>query len=625
MKRLLVVSLISLVLISSSAQNSHAVKDSWIAVRSKNFFLVGNTSEKEIRQVALKLEQFREAFSQLFPKMRFASPVPTTVVVFKSASSYRPFRPGPTTSGYFQAGPDVNYIALTTELRGEHDAFDVIFHEYTHLLVDNTIDDAPAWFNEGLAEYYSTFSISNDQKIELGNPITSHIVALRQNNLLPLRTLFTVDHKSPYYNESNKKSIFYAQSWALMHYLVLNKNAQRTAQAAKFIQLTNGKVPLEQAFTQAFQMSFEDMENDLRQYVRQDRFRVMQARFERKLETDNTLETLPLTEAEAQAYLGDLLAHSNKKEAESYLQKALELDPNLALAHTSLGMLRFREGNIEEARKSLERAVSFNSQNYLAHYYYAYTLSRTTPEDQISASGYSSDLIAKMREHLRKAIALRPDFSEPYNLMAFVSLLAGNEIDESLEALKGQLRIHPGRNDFKYMLAQLYARKDDYKTARDLLEQVLKTSNDDELSHRAQSLSRQLADMEERMQRFKNADSAFADELDVRDESSLLRLVLRQPATDESRQQGRLVLIECAPKGIVFVVKTEKGLLRLTAATFKNAQFKTYNRDVQGYLTCGPRRAEEPVVVCYSATQHQQSDGILRSIEFVPDGFLLKP
>ncbi|MDQ3821096.1 MAG: hypothetical protein M3362_25905, partial [Acidobacteriota bacterium] len=63
-----------------------SAKDTWTSVRSQNFFLVGNASEKEIRQVATRLEQFRDVFKRLFSKINFTSPVPTTVIVFKSQS-----------------------------------------------------------------------------------------------------------------------------------------------------------------------------------------------------------------------------------------------------------------------------------------------------------------------------------------------------------------------------------------------------------------------------------------------------------------------------------------------------------------------------------------------------------
>ena len=231
-------------------------KDNWVTVHSKNFLLVGNANEKQIRQVAVRLEQFREVFAQLFPKAVHSTPVPTTVVVFKSDDSYRPFKPKPNVAGYFQSGEDVNYITLTAEVRGEQDPFDVIFHEYTHLLINNTTPNVPLWFNEGLAEYYSTFSIADDIKVTLGSPISSHVFLLRENKMLPLRTLFQVDEKSPYYNERDKQSIFYAESWALMHYLILGKDGQRVAQMGNFLKLTAANTPLEQAFQQSFAHQF---------------------------------------------------------------------------------------------------------------------------------------------------------------------------------------------------------------------------------------------------------------------------------------------------------------------------------------------------------------------------------
>jgi len=200
------------------AGNPVVAKDTWVSVRSRNFLLVGNAAEKDIRNVAIRLEQFREVYSRLFPAAKLDSAVPTTVVVFKSDKSFKPFKPGTNLAGFFQAGQDVNYIALTTETSGAQDPFQVIFHEYTHLLVQNTVGDAPSWFNEGLAEYYSTFTMADDQKVELGRPIANHVFRLRDSKMLPLKTLFQVDQLSPYYNERDKQTIFYAQSWALVHY-----------------------------------------------------------------------------------------------------------------------------------------------------------------------------------------------------------------------------------------------------------------------------------------------------------------------------------------------------------------------------------------------------------------------
>jgi hypothetical protein len=58
-----------------AAQTSVSAKDNWVSVRSKNFFLIGNASEKEIRQVGTRLEQFRGLLATVYPnEIQFACP-----------------------------------------------------------------------------------------------------------------------------------------------------------------------------------------------------------------------------------------------------------------------------------------------------------------------------------------------------------------------------------------------------------------------------------------------------------------------------------------------------------------------------------------------------------------------
>jgi tetratricopeptide (TPR) repeat protein len=615
-----------------------AAKDTWLSVRTRHFFIVGNGTEKDVRQVAVKLEQFREVFIRLFPTMKFSTPVPTTVVAFKSDSSYAPFKLRENNAGYFQPGPDVNYIALTTEAKGQEDPFSIIFHEYTHLLVENTFDSAPVWFNEGLAEYYSSFSITDDQKVVVGKPISSHVFLLREKRMLPLRTLFEVDYKSPHYNETNKQGIFYAQSWALMHYLVLGRPG-KAEQLGKFMELLSRKVPVEEAFQQVFEVPFETMERDLRNYVRQDRYTVVRGNFAKRIELDTPFEVAQLSEAEVQAYLGDLLIHSNRQNAYAYLERALQLDPNLAMAHASLGMAYFREGKTKEAHASLERAVAANSQNYLAQYYYAYTLSRSGPNEGPTFAGYAPETAAKIREHLQKAIALRPDFSESYNLLAFVSLVTDQNVDEAIAAVKKVLKSSPGRYEFIYMLGQLYLHEGDYKAAREMLEQVTKSNADEQVRQHSQSLLTQLNGAEQQQAEYEAAKRSQNSDPQVttyngsslrtaqNDPSHFLREALRKPAAAETQLQGKLVKIDCEPKGLVFVVQTAAGLLKLRTAGFDDITLTTYDPKMNGEISCGPRKPENPVVVCFLPNKDKRLkiDGTLKSIEFVPEDFKLKP
>ncbi|MCA1556919.1 MAG: hypothetical protein LC731_00065 [Acidobacteria bacterium] len=116
------------------SQAQEARKDVWTSVRSQNFLLVGDASEKEIRQVGARLEQFREALTHFFalsPSVQ--SNVPTTVIVFRSEESYRPFKPlyegtPANVAGYFQGGTDLNYITITIDGNTAR-PFGTIFHE----------------------------------------------------------------------------------------------------------------------------------------------------------------------------------------------------------------------------------------------------------------------------------------------------------------------------------------------------------------------------------------------------------------------------------------------------------------------------------------------------------------
>src|SRR5207253_1042881 len=315
-----------------------------------------------------------------------------------------------------------------------------------------------------------------------------HLETLRSGKLYPLRQLFAVDSYSPEYNEGSKRGMFYAESWALVHYLILGNGGQRTPQLGKFIQLSSANMTVDEAVKQAFQMDVEGLQKELKSYIEGHTFRMQIATFERKLEFENEMSSNPLTEAEAQGYLGDLLLHTNQlKDAEPRLQQALQLDPKLAMAQASLGIVKMRQGQFSEAKKNLQEAVSGSSNNYLAHYYYAYVISRESMDSANMVRSYSPEDAATMRAELKKAIELKPDFPESYSLLAFVNVVTGEELDESIELLKRALMLSPGRQDISLHLAQIYFRQQKFDLAQQTLE-PLHNAKDRRLQQQADML-----------------------------------------------------------------------------------------------------------------------------------------
>ncbi|HEX8286119.1 MAG TPA: tetratricopeptide repeat protein [Pyrinomonadaceae bacterium] len=649
------------------AAQAASAKDTWTGVRSQNFYLVGNASEKDIRQVATRLEQFRDVFKRLFAQVNFNSPVPTTVIVFKNDAAYKPFKPvadGKTVelAGYFQPGEDVNYITLTTE-RGSDNPYSTIYHEYVHLLVNNSLGktSVPAWFNEGLAEYYSTFAIEDDRKAHLGKFVEYHLYRLREQRLIPLSQLFAVDHYSLERNRHDVRSLFYAESWALVHYLILGNEGRRLPQLGQFLALSRQGVPTEEAFNRAFQTDTAGMEKELQKYIQGHTFQSKVATFEQKLEFDSQMTAAPLTEGEAEGYLGDLLLHINRPEdASARLERALRLDPSLTMARASLGMTRLRQKRFGEAKEELRKAVASGAQNYLAHYYYAYALSREgTREDGYRHGGYAPEVAKEMRESLRKAISLRPDFPESYHLLGWINLVMGEELEVSAALLRRALTMAPGNEHYALVLAQIYLRQEKFDQARQTVEPLTRDGTEPSLRSTAQAVMASIKNYEEQVKQYRARREEYerggagggeprlqvregAKEIDPRDTAAdppekvarsqdeamaeALNEALRKPAAGETRLRAVLTRIECGPKGLVFVFRAGERTLRLTSAGFNGLHIVAYTTEAGAELSCGARKTEAHAVVTYRAPSDARSktDGALVALEFVPANFQLK-
>ncbi|HEX8843039.1 MAG TPA: tetratricopeptide repeat protein [Pyrinomonadaceae bacterium] len=605
--------------------------EQWTSVQSKNFLLVGNAGEREIRKVAARLEQFREAFMHLLPVEHFDSTVPMTVMVFRTDDAYRPFEPlyqgrPAGVAGFFLSSQEVDYITLSVDSKHVRSPYALAFHEYVHLLVRNSFRNAPVWFNEGLAEYYSTFEIADGKRVTLGKPIQSRVRILRQRELLPLETLFKVDGASEHYNEQAKREIFYAESWALVHYLL---SGPRRVQLSNYLDLLGKGSSIEDAFRQAFQTSFAEMENELRQYIRLNRYGQQTITFDKRLEFDELMRSSQLTEAEAQFYLGDLLLHTNRlEEADRYLQKAVELDSKLAAAHASLGMLRMRQNLFEEAKRHLKLASEAESSNYLVHYYYAYVLSREGAGSDNSVDGYyNNEKVTTMRAELKRTIELAPRFAEAYRLLAFINLVREEQLEESIKLLQKALELSPRRQEFALLLAQVHTRREEFNAAREILKALIQNSIDPQIHKQAETLLNSVAAREEYLARVKalNAEAAKEESpppggiqpCDAPQPGPLLKKL----RFEGEQVCGLLIQVDCDEKGVMLFVEVGGRTLKLHSDRLNRIRFVTYTADVKGHVNCGLQLPANPVLVTYRPAKKgagAQVDGEVIAVEFVP-------
>ncbi len=630
----------------SVSLTSVAAKDEWLKVRTKNFQLIGNASEKDIRGTAAKLEQLREVFRQFFAEVNFNSPVPVNVVI-KSDKSLLDFRllsengkKNDSAAGYFQNDDAVNYLTVSAE--GEEPfKYRALFHEYIHFLVNENFgrSDVQPWFSEGLAEYFETFQIENDQKVTLGSLNDDYLTTLQQNKLIPFEAFFDTDYYSLQKQDNHGEGLFYAQSWALMHYLMHGDNAARRPQINKFTLLVLKGRKQKDAFAEAFQTDYQTMERELRKYIGQKSFHASyHTNLKNKLAFEGEMQSAPVSEAEAKIVLGELLYQANRlAEAGALLEEALKLEGNSSQVNSSLGLLKLKQGKFDEAVKYMEKAVALDDKNYLAHYRYAYVLSRQGMTDYGFVSNYTAAQAARIRESLDRAINLNPSFPESYNLYAFVNHVRNEAIDRGIEYIERALKFAPGNQRYQMRDAELSKLKEDFGKARRIARRIYETAPDDRLRVYAKNTIYTIDVYKSQLESLRNQRRKrlhdVTDQPLTEEESARLNWLamleginsnLRRLKTGEKRVLGYLTKIECAANEIEYSIKIDNQTLKLSSETFDTLMLISYREDeFGGQIGCGMHKREALAVVGYRPTEktNTKSAGEILSIEFVPKNF----
>jgi tetratricopeptide (TPR) repeat protein len=293
-----------------------------------------------------------------------------------------------------------------------------------------------------LADFYGDTEI-HEKTVSLGMPSRDLIVLLQKNNdLFPLDVLFALDHSSPYYNERNRDTIFYAESWALVHYLELGDKGAHRAAFQNYLSMLAQGVSENEAVKALGDPT--ELLLDLQRYIRKMPLPADEEPPPAKL-SSNEFHVRALSAAEVDAYCGGFLAlHNQFEEAEPLLKEAVQLDPKLALAQRNLALLQYFQQQDKDGLVSANAAVALDPQDATARYLRA---------DMAFEGGTRDD--PQIEADLRQALAMSPDFAAADALLA-VYLVAGNEkLDEALELGQKAVALEPEDSGFQLALAQV--------------------------------------------------------------------------------------------------------------------------------------------------------------------------
>jgi TonB family protein len=427
-----------------------ARRDAWVEVRSPNFIVVSNAGEPAARRTALQFEEIRAVFRQsLLIAGTHPTPVVTVLAVANEASMRKLLpeywvkdhaHPSGLYAGY------VNLFFAAVELDAHvASPFQTLYHEYFHTITVPYFPDLPVWLSEGLAEFYGHTEI-DERHVRMGQSDPELLAQLRDRTPIPLSVLFAVNTSSPYYNEADKTSLFYAESWALTHYLMLGDRTTHAAMLKAYLEnLDHGIKP-----DQAARLAFGDLKKlqfDLQAYIHNaglPYLKVPSAKID-----EGELKVRLISEAEACAYRGGFAAvRGQAAVATAALQEALRLDSKIALAYQYLGVTQFLTGQREQALESTSKAITIDPGSSFTHYFRAF----------VNTSSFGMMLNdPRVEGDLRKAIELTPDFVPPYGLLAEYLAAENRNLQEALALAEKAVTFEPGSSEYQLALARVLA------------------------------------------------------------------------------------------------------------------------------------------------------------------------
>jgi tetratricopeptide (TPR) repeat protein len=380
--------LTSLVLLTSTA----FAADRWLRLSEPGVEIWTNAGEPKAKLASRFLQQIQQIVLSLQPG---APPSSRTLrlLLFRTVAEFARFRQAgeERAAAFFLAGRQYDYIVMSSEV--QPGIRPVIFHEYLHVFSRDRNLPLPHWFAEGVSELFSNARITGTE-IELGDPIPAHAQKLLAERDLTLTSLFT----------PGDDLLFYPKSWALVRLFTLD--ADYRSHLPRFLSLVAAGEPHSFAFEEAFGKSVEEIGADVRASLTGHRITPWVMKTELRAAVDEARPVVAAPDLVMADLLEDLQRHD---EARAILTR-LAQEHDDAEIESRLGDLSMHQGN---------------SRHAVEHYSKAIQLGTTDPRIYFERAMLRRDDDAARQQviaDLRKAVELKPDYSEAYQQLNALTL-----------------------------------------------------------------------------------------------------------------------------------------------------------------------------------------------------------
>ncbi len=631
----------TLIGVSLCTSSPAAEPSPWLEIHSTHFTVITDAGEKKGREVALRFEQMRSIFASLLMKDRLNEPLPLTILAFKSDKLYyqtAPLHQGQPTlvPGFFLSGDDQNFIVLNLF---EDAPWRAVTHDYAHLLLSYNYPPVEGWFDEGLAEYFSSIRL-DDKKYEIGgdpelrsiykqdllenqhevrNPPKSLTELLGGQVWLSLPDLLTMKHDTSTHTEGTHHTLFYAQSWITIHYILHQKKLPETGTYFNLVE--NQHLPVDEAIQKAYGVTPAQFDQSVKDYfhsltplfVALDQSKQQGANLnapqvyqfpELVAPDDNVITAKTLPEADARAIIAGVKTRiPERRDAGLQELQALATAPDPSakpakerdkdkdkkkdessdtplitatgneIAHRALAWDHIQRAEFDAAAQELGDAAALSQKDIWIRYYLCVLKYRMSLSKKTDIQG-----LPNMMQDLRSVLEWYPEFAEAYDMMAVARMEGGGPV-AAMQAERAAMQLSPRNQQYAYHLAEIYIADKKWVAARALLDR-LKTSSNPQIAAIARERLGQLSTEQKygavatgSPQKLPAQSSPF----DVLEQDAARRAAAQaaqSPASDKRPAkffQGRLVGVDCSQSPAAILTVTSGGVvLKLRTSDYKS-------------------------------------------------------
>jgi Flp pilus assembly protein TadD len=465
----------------------------WIRVSSGHFSVVTDADEKNGHDVVVRFEQMRSVFGQLLSKSRINMSEPVDIIALRSDEDYSkvvPSRQGKAiAAGFFLPGEDRNYFVLNLS---KEDSWRAVSREFAEVFLNYNYPPTQAWFDEGFVDYFSSLRLDNKQA-QIGGDPASFTELLNASTWLVIPELFAT-HPDASAKEGSHHTLFYAQSWIVMHYLLDQSKLPETG--TYFDLVENQKFPVEEAMQKAYGMSAAQFTQAVKDHFHSLAQPSQPPQKGKQPSAGNAGEsqlpgvapadqigssTQELAEAEGRALVAEMSVRlpEHRDQAMHELESITD-QPKMdnVVARRGLAWAHMEKKEFSRAVDELNKGAELNPKDPWLHYYLALVRTRVA-----QSAGSSTEGLPNVMQDLRLALDWDAEFAQARSMLAMAQLEGGG-VHAAMDSMRVAIQLAPRNQSYLLNMAQIYLAGKNWDAATALLER-LKSSPDPQIAKSA--------------------------------------------------------------------------------------------------------------------------------------------